>query len=80
MLYLHSLIYGYGYLLIKTKKALAQFYGNAVKFLKLFTAAALTDRAEVKGECPATTVVSGQKIALLHGTALLALAPRPLLP
>lgn len=67
------------YLLIKTKTAFAQFYGNAVKF-QLFTAVAVTDRAEVKGDCLATTVVLGQKIALLDGTALLALAPGPLLP
>lgn len=46
---------------------------------QLFIVVVLTDRAEVKGGCPAPTVVSGQKVALLTGTVLSAVAPGPLL-
>ncbi len=63
----------------KAEKALHCFIRNAVKF-QLLIVVVLTDRAEVRGGCPATAVLSGQKVALLAGTVLSAVAPGPLLP
>lgn len=63
----------------KSRESFAQFHRNAVKF-QLLIVAVLTDRADVKGDCPVTIVLSGQKVALLPGTVLLAVAPGPLPP
>lgn len=57
-------------------KNFAQFQRNAVKF-QLFIVVVLTDRAEVKGGSPAAAVLSGQRVALLAGTVLVAVALGP---
>lgn len=64
-------------LTITSNESFPQFR-NAEKF-QIFIVVVLTDRVEVKGDCLATTVLSGQKVALLAGTALFAVAPGPLL-
>lgn len=54
----------------KSKENFVQFHRNAVKF-QLFFVVALSDRAKVKGDSPATAVLSGQKVALIAGTVML---------
>lgn len=65
-------------LTITSNESFPQFHRNAEKF-QIFIVVVLTDRVEVKGDCLTTTVLSGQKVALLAGTALFAVAPGPLL-
>lgn len=65
-------------LTITSNESFPQFHRNAEKF-QIFIVVVLTDRVEVKGDRLATTVLSGQKVALLAGTALFAVAPGPLL-
>lgn len=58
----------------KDRESFAEFNRNAMKF-QLFIVVVLTDRAEVRGGCPMTAVLSGHKVALLTGTVLLSVAP-----
>lgn len=63
----------------KGTESFAQFHSDEAKF-QLFILLILSDRAEVKGVCPATTVLSGHKLALFAGTVLSAVASGPLYP